>query len=186
MHYAEIVREKFLLRQLIAASNDILRDAYAPHEQADIIRRQAPRSGSSRSRRRRIGGSMQPLEDVLHEVFEMIENSGQRGLETGFFELDDMLNGLQNGEMIIVAARPSMGKTAFAMNLIETSPPTSGMPVRGVLAGNEQAAARAAHAVLRAGRSTRTSCAGGCCQAHEYQHLANVVGAAGQGADLGG
>ena len=59
------------------------------------------------------------MEDVLHEVFEMIENRGQRGIETGFFELDDMLNGLQNGEMIIVAARPSMGKTAFAMNIIE-------------------------------------------------------------------
>ena len=56
---------------------------------------------------------------MLHEVFEMIENRGQRGLETGFFELDDMLNGLQNGEMIIVAARPSMGKTALAMNMIE-------------------------------------------------------------------
>ena len=51
---------------------------------------------------------------MLHEVFEMIENRGQRGIETGFFELDDMLNGLQNGEMIIVAARPSMGKCLAA------------------------------------------------------------------------
>jgi replicative DNA helicase len=58
------------------------------------------------------------MEKVLHEVFEMIENRGQRGIETGF-RMDDMLNGLQNGEMIIVAARPSMGKTAFAMNIIE-------------------------------------------------------------------
>src|SRR5207248_891429 len=66
-----------------------------------------------------VGGAMVPLETVLHEVFEMIENRGQRGLETGFFDLDDMLNGLQNGEMVIVAARPSMGKTALAMNLIE-------------------------------------------------------------------
>ena len=47
---------------------------------------------------------MVALETVLHEVFEMIENRGQRGIETGFFELDDMLNGLQNGEMVIVAA----------------------------------------------------------------------------------
>jgi replicative DNA helicase len=53
---------------------------------------------------------MTPLEDVLVEVFETIESRGQRGIETGFFELDDMMNGLQNGEMIIVAARPSMGK----------------------------------------------------------------------------
>jgi replicative DNA helicase len=48
------------------------------------------------------------LEEVLHDVFETIENRGQRGIDTGFFELDDMLNGLQDGEMIIVAGdRPS-------------------------------------------------------------------------------
>src|SRR5439155_1289298 len=65
---------------------------------------------------KKVGKSMVAMEEVLHEVFEMIENRGQRGIETGFFELDDMLNGLQNGEMVIVAARPSMGKTAMAMN----------------------------------------------------------------------
>ncbi|HEY7090035.1 MAG TPA: replicative DNA helicase [Tepidisphaeraceae bacterium] len=117
-HYAGIVREKSLLRQLIAASNDILRDAYSPHEKADII--------VDRSEHRifeiaekRIGGSLVPLEGVLHEVYEMIEEKGRRGLETDFQEIDDMLNGLQNGEMIIVAARPSMGKTAIAMNMVE-------------------------------------------------------------------
>jgi replicative DNA helicase len=68
------------------------------------------------------------MEDVLHEVFEMIENRGQRGIETGFFELDDMMNGLQNGEMIIVAARPSMGKTAIAMNIIEHIAADSRLP----------------------------------------------------------
>jgi replicative DNA helicase len=59
---------------------------------------------------RKVGNAMVPMETVLHEVFEMIENRGQRGVETGFYELDDMMNGLQNGEMVIVAARPSMGK----------------------------------------------------------------------------
>ena len=117
-HYAGIVREKSLLRQLIAASNEILRDAYAPHEKADVI--------VDRSEHRifdiaekRIGGSLVPLESVLHEVYEMIEDKGRRGIECDFSEVDDMLNGLQNGEMIIVAARPSMGKTAFAMNIVE-------------------------------------------------------------------
>ncbi len=71
-----------------------------------------------REKSRRVDGSR--WRRSLHEVFEMIENRGQRGSRRpGFFELDDMLNGLQNGEMIIVAARPSMGKTAFAMNIIE-------------------------------------------------------------------
>src|SRR3954470_9624245 len=116
-HYAGIVREKALLRQLISASNDILREAYAPHETAEIVLENAEKKIFAIAERK-IQGQMTPMEDVLHEVFEMIENRGQRGVETGFFELDDMLNGLQRGEMIIVAARPSMGKTAFAMNII--------------------------------------------------------------------
>src|SRR5271154_2703681 len=118
MHYAGIVREKAMLRQLIAASNDILRDAYAPYEKADVILDKAEHRIFEIADKK-VGGSMEPMEKVLHEVFEMIENRGQRGLETGFHELDDMMNGLQRGEMIIVAARPSMGKTAFAMNLVE-------------------------------------------------------------------
>jgi replicative DNA helicase len=53
------------------------------------------------------------------EVYEMLEGANRRGLETGYLELDEMLNGMQNGEMIIIAARPSMGKTAFSMNIVE-------------------------------------------------------------------
>src|SRR6476659_289440 len=117
-HYAGIVREKALLRQLIAASNDILRDAYAPHETAEIVLDKAEKRIFEIGQKK-VGKSIVAMEEVLHEVFEMIENRGQRGVETGFFELDDMLNGLQSGEMIIVAARPSMGKTAIAMNIIE-------------------------------------------------------------------
>ena len=109
LHYAAVVREKALLRQLIAASNDILRDAYAPHEQAELVLDKAEKRIFEIAQKK-VGKQMVPMEDVLHEVFEMIENRGQRGLETGFFELDDMMNGLQGGEMIIIAARPSMGK----------------------------------------------------------------------------
>jgi replicative DNA helicase len=108
-HYAGIVREKFLLRQLIAASNEVLRDAYSPHEKADVIVDRAEHRIFDIAEKR-IGTAMQPLESVLHEVYEMIEEKGRRGIETDFHEVDDMLNGLQNGEMIIVAARPSMGK----------------------------------------------------------------------------
>src|SRR5689334_15376262 len=116
-HYAGIVRETSLLRQLIAASNDILRDAYAPHEQADLVLDKAEKQIFDFAQQK-VVGAVTPMEDVLVEVFETIESCGQRGLETGFFELDDMTNGLQNGELIIVAARPSMGKSAMAMNII--------------------------------------------------------------------
>ena len=144
-HYATIVREKALLRQLISASNDILREAYAPHETAELVLDKAEKA-IFQIAEKKVGNAMVPLETVLHEVFEMIENRGQRGVETDYFELDDMLNGLQPGELVIVAARPSMGKTAFAMNIIENVG-CRGHSVRGVFAGNEQAAIGPAHAL---------------------------------------
>ncbi|MGD0390026.1 MAG: replicative DNA helicase [Tepidisphaeraceae bacterium] len=118
LHYAGIVREKAMLRQLIAASNDILRDSYAPYEHADVVLDKAERRIFEIAEKKTTG-SISSLGEVAHEVYEMLEEKGRRGLESGFYELDDMLNGMQNGEMLIVAARPSMGKTAFAMNIIE-------------------------------------------------------------------
>ena len=117
-HYAGIVREKALLRQLIAASNDILRDAYAPHEEATLVLDKAEKRIFDIAQQK-VGKAMVPMEEVLHEVYEMIGSGGRQGLLTDFIDLDQMTNGLQAGEMIIVAARPSMGKTAFAMNVIE-------------------------------------------------------------------
>jgi replicative DNA helicase len=151
-HYAGIVREKALLRQLISASNEILRDAYAPHEQAELILDKAEKRIFDIAQRK-IGKAVVAMEEVLHEVFEMIENRGQRGIETDYFELDEMMNGLQNGEMIIVAARPSMGKTAFAMNIVENVA-CRGVPcaVFSLEMSKQQLA----------GRSMRTSCAREC------------------------
>jgi replicative DNA helicase len=173
-HYAGIVREKSLLRQLIAASNDILRAAYQPHEQADLVLDKAEKKIFDIAQKK-ISGQMTPMEDVLHEVFEMIENRGQRGLETGFFELDDMMNGLQNGEMVIVAARPSMGKTALAMNMIEHIAADSVMPcaVFSLEMSKQQLAQRM---LCSRGQIDAHKLRKGMLQAHEYAHLANVVG----------
>src|SRR6476660_10204 len=173
-HYASIVREKGLLRQLIAASNDVLRDAYAPHEQADVVLDKAEKRIFEIAQKK-VGGSMQKMEDVLHEVFEMIENRGQRGIETGFFELDDMMNGLQNGEMVIVAARPSMGKTAFAMNVMEHIAADSRLPcaVFSLEMSKQQLAQRM---LCSRGQIDAHKLRKGMLQAHEYAHLANVVG----------
>jgi replicative DNA helicase len=173
-HYASIVREKGLLRQLIAASNDVLRDAYAPHEQADVVLDKAEKRIFEIAQKK-VGGSMQKMEDVLHEVFEMIENRGQRGIETGFFELDDMMNGLQNGEMIIVAARPSMGKTAFAMNVIEHVSADNRLPcaVFSLEMSKQQLAQRL---LCSRGQIDAHKLRKGLLQSHDYAHLANVVG----------
>lgn len=118
LHYAAVVREKALLRQLIAASNDILRDAYAPHEQAELVLDKAEKRIFEIAQKK-VGNAVVSLEHVLHEVYDLIGSGGKQGVLTDFFDLDDMLNGLQDGEMIIVAARPSMGKTAFGMNIVE-------------------------------------------------------------------
>jgi replicative DNA helicase len=173
-HYAGIVREKALLRQLIAASNDILRDAYAPHEEAELVLDKAEKRIFDIAQKK-VGKAMVPMEEVLHEVFEMIESRGQRGLETGFFELDDMMNGLQNGEMIIVAARPSMGKTAFAMNMIEHVAADGLMPcaVFSLEMSKQQLAQRM---LCSRGQIDAHKLRKGMLQSHEYAHLANVVG----------
>jgi replicative DNA helicase len=174
VHYAGIVREKALLRQLIGASNEILRDAYAPHERADLVLDKAEKKIFEIAQKK-VTGAMVPMEDVLHEVFEMIENRGQRGLETGFFELDDMLNGLQSGEMIIVAARPSMGKTAIAMNMVEHISADNRLPVAvfSLEMSKQQLAQRL---LCSRGEIDAHKLRKGLLQSHEYAHLANVVG----------
>jgi replicative DNA helicase len=174
MHYAGIVREKAMLRQLIAASNDILRDSYAPYEQADVVLDKAERRIFEIAQKK-VGGNMEPMEKVLHEVFEMIENRGQRGLITGFHELDDMLNGLQKGEMIIVAARPSMGKTAMAMNMIEYIAADLRLPcaVFSLEMSKQQLAQRM---LCSRGRIDAHKLRKGMLNSQEYTTLATVVG----------
>jgi replicative DNA helicase len=172
-HYASIVREKALLRSLISASNEILRDAYAPHEKADIVLDNAEKR-IFKIAEQKIGNAVVSLESVLHEVYEMIEDRGRRGLESDFREIDDMLNGMQNGEMIIVAARPSMGKTAFAMNVIEAVAANHRMPcaVFSLEMSKQQLAQRmlCSRAAIDAQKVRK-----GMLQAEEFRKLASVV-----------
>ncbi|MGN6627249.1 MAG: replicative DNA helicase [Tepidisphaeraceae bacterium] len=172
MHYAAIVRDKFLLRTLITSSNDALREAYAPHESVDVIIDRAEKRIFEIANKK-ISGAASPLGDIAMEVYEMLEGSGRRGLETGFYELDDMLNGLQPGEMIIVAARPSMGKTAFAMNLIEAmANGNHGCAVFSLEMSKQQLAQRmmCSRAQIDAQRVRK-----GLLSAPEYQRLAMMV-----------
>src|SRR5207253_3751183 len=122
-----------------------------------------------------VSGAISSLGDVAMEVYEMLEEKGRRGIETGFFELDDMLNGLQRGEMIIVAARPSMGKTAMAMNVIEHVAANSLLPcaVFSLEMSKQQLAQRM---LCSRGSIDSHKLRKGMLQSQEYAKLASVVG----------
>ena len=172
MQYANVVRDKFMLRTLISASNEALREAYAPHESVELVIERAEKRIFEIAQKK-ISGSGAALGEVAMEVYEMLENQGRKGLETGFYELDDMLNGLQPGEMIIVAARPSMGKTAFAMNLIEAiGAANQGCAVFSLEMSKQQLAQRmmCSRAQIDAQRVRK-----GLLTAPEFQRLAMMV-----------
>lgn len=130
-YYARIVREKAVIRQLIDAAGQILYDAYHSADDAgsvlDVAEQRIFQLADSDTT-----DSTSHLKDLLQETYEHLEAQDENsfnGLQTGFFELDELLNGLQRGEMIIVAARPSMGKTALALNMAEYVAATNKQPV---------------------------------------------------------
>lgn len=120
-HYAMLVREKAMLRQLISAAGEILQEAYTSPDKARRILDGAEKrifniaEATERS-------EIAPLSKLIHDAMAQLEaNEGRHitGVPTGYSKLDEMTSGLQNGELIIIAARPSMGKTALALNLAE-------------------------------------------------------------------
>mgnify|MGYP006265970113 CR=1 FL=1 len=133
--YADIVREQSVLRQLIEAGTEVANAGFNPEGQSsadllDTAERQifqiAEQSG--RNRKGFVG-----VRDVLPDVVDRIDtlyhqDSDVTGLPTGFTDLDRMTSGLQDGDLVIVAGRPSMGKTTFAMNIAEAAALQSGPP----------------------------------------------------------
>jgi replicative DNA helicase len=122
-HYARIVRDKAVLRSLIHAGTDIVHEAYEPSVDARMMLARAEER-VFRILDTKESTEIRPVRDVLHESLARIDARLQNkhayhGLETGFFNLDELTGGLQKSELIILAARPSMGKTAFALNIVE-------------------------------------------------------------------
>ena len=132
-HYAAIVRDKAVLRSLIDAGTEILRDAYdSSDEPRQLLSRAEERIFSILERRS--NADAKPIHSVLEEVLMRMDARMQHehaigGVETGFTDLDSLCGGLHNSELIILAARPSMGKTAFAMNIAEHVAITLQLPV---------------------------------------------------------
>ncbi len=134
--YAEIVRERAILRKLVAASDEIATNAFNPQGRpvAQILDESEQKIfniGEEGSRMKRGFQSMDTLVvDLLDRVQEMADNPNDiTGVPTGFYDLDRMTSGLQPGDMVVLAARPSMGKTAFAINIAEHVALNEGLPV---------------------------------------------------------
>ena len=121
-HHARMIAETALLRRLIEQSSQIVEDAYLTRPDGDSVRKLLDQSEQKifDLSRHTVRESTDHVRSLLHDVFTQIEARSNRdlvGLSTGFYDLDAKLCGLNKGDLVIIAARPSMGKTAFALNL---------------------------------------------------------------------
>ena len=125
VHYAKVVRGKSMLRQLVKTSNKITQEALAEEDEPEIILDHAEHAIFQLADERIRQGFMhvKPIAEDLLEKIQQMEGRTTvlTGLTTGFGDLDKMTSGLQKADLIILAARPSMGKTSLALNLAENA-----------------------------------------------------------------
>jgi len=121
VHYAKIVREKATLRKMIHAGSEIVRDAYAPETPVKDLLNKAASEMTSLCENQAVN-QVTDMEALMEEFREYVElKAGGRvdGIRTGFVDLDNLIEGFHPDELIILAARPSVGKTALALNIVE-------------------------------------------------------------------
>jgi len=137
-HYAEIVRERSMLRRLISVMDEISADAFNPQgkEARQLLDEAESKVFQIAQEGARGSAGFQGIQPLLAQVMDRLDelyhregNSDITGLPTGFTDLDRMTSGLQPGDLIIVAGRPSMGKTSLAMNIGEHVAIREGLPV---------------------------------------------------------
>ncbi|MCW7540298.1 replicative DNA helicase [Aquabacterium sp. A7-Y] len=180
--YAEIVRERSVLRKLVSASDEIATAAFNPQGRPvsailDEAEGKIFKIGEEGSRSKQGFHSMDQLVvDLLDRVQELAENGAEdvTGVRTGFVDLDRMTAGLQPGDLIILAARPSMGKTAFALNIGEHVAVAEGLPV--VVFSMEMGAAQLALRVVGSlGRIDQSHLRTGSLRDDEWSRLSEAV-----------
>ena len=180
--YAEIVRERAVLRKLVAASDEIATSAFNPQGRAvseilDEAEGKIFRIGEEGSRSQQGFQSMDSLVvALLDRVTELHENGAEdvTGVRTGYFDLDRMTSGFQAGDLIVLAARPSMGKTAFALNIAEHVAVSEGLPV--VVFSMEMGAAQLALRLVGSlGRIDQSNLRTGRLKDDEWGRLSEAV-----------
>ncbi|MBI2956367.1 MAG: replicative DNA helicase, partial [Acidobacteria bacterium] len=119
-HYARIVKEKALLRNLIHASQNIINQAFEAEEAADEVLDRAEESIFALAEKR-IKAGLLPIKEIVQATIPRLEDYFERrqhitGLATGFTDFDNLTSGLQPSDLILIAARPAVGKTALALN----------------------------------------------------------------------
>lgn len=122
-HYINLVETKSTQRALIRAGGEIMRDGMDDEKELDETLNQAEKRIYEISMRK-VQGSLVPMEQIVPEAYNLIGELAQRrgkitGVPSGFMELDRMTNGFQKSDLIIVASRPAMGKSSFAMNIAQ-------------------------------------------------------------------
>ena len=123
--YAKHVRELSVYRQLITIGREIADTAFQPknievNELLDLSEKKIFEIAEQVIRNKQdVTNIKDIIKDVVNSVHEMQEKKGLKGTETGFSQLDKLTSGLQNGDLVIIAGRPSMGKTALSMNIVE-------------------------------------------------------------------
>ena len=119
--YVEIVKQKSLSRSIIKVNNDILKIAYDQTEDVDSILEQAEKNifDIAQNRNTKDYAVMKDILITTLDNIEKMQNKKTRlsGMESGFYDLDEKISGLNNSDLIIVAARPAMGKSAFVLNI---------------------------------------------------------------------
>ncbi len=132
-HYATIVQKKATLRRLLTAAGDISRLGFEEEEDVDALLDQAEQKLFSVSQKH-LATTFTPIKDVLDQAFDRIEELHRekgklRGIPTGYTELDNLLAGLQKSDLVILAARPSVGKTSLAMDIARNTAVQFKVPV---------------------------------------------------------
>ncbi len=134
--YAEIVREKSVLRQLIAIGTDISNSGYQPdgRDSKTLLEEAESKVFRIAEQGARSAGGFQEMPQLLKKTVEKIDklhgaDGAVTGVATGFDKFDEMTTGLQEADLVIVAGRPSMGKTTFAMNIAENAAIAEELPV---------------------------------------------------------
>ncbi len=119
-YYGKTVRDKALLRGLITAANELTRDAYDSKDEAPLVIDRAEQKIFELASAQ-ITEHAEPIRNIIQQTFEQLQtlDGSITGMATGYFKLDELTCGFQAGEMIIIAARPSVGKTAIALNMAE-------------------------------------------------------------------